>query len=208
MAIDFVHHGDAGLAGPWAAAARPGDRLRLLGPGGAYAPDPVADWHLLVGDEAALPAIGAAMERMPAGVPAVAVVQVGAADEEQELPTPAALDLRWLHRDAAGGDPESTQLVDAVRALEFPSGRVHAFVHGEAVPFALCAGICCRNGASSGTRCRCPGTGAAGTTTRRSASSRRPSGSASVARNRRPAGPDRTSGNTPRTPGVTPRMAA
>jgi NADPH-dependent ferric siderophore reductase len=27
LTIDFVHHGDAGLAGPWAAAARPGDRI-------------------------------------------------------------------------------------------------------------------------------------------------------------------------------------
>ncbi|MGH3585853.1 MAG: siderophore-interacting protein, partial [Pseudonocardia sp.] len=37
LTIDFVHHGDSGIAGPWAAAARPGDVLRLAGPGGAYA---------------------------------------------------------------------------------------------------------------------------------------------------------------------------
>lgn len=36
--FDFVIHGDAGIAGPWAAAARPGDTVRILGPGGAYAP--------------------------------------------------------------------------------------------------------------------------------------------------------------------------
>jgi NADPH-dependent ferric siderophore reductase len=35
LAIDFVHHGDSGVAGPWAAAAQPGDELLLLGPGGA-----------------------------------------------------------------------------------------------------------------------------------------------------------------------------
>src|SRR5918999_4970166 len=67
LTIDFVVHGDRGLAGPWAAAAREGDLLRLLGPGGAYLPDPDADWHLLVGDESALPAIAAACERVPAG---------------------------------------------------------------------------------------------------------------------------------------------
>src|SRR5919198_2097459 len=43
ITIDFVYHGDEGFAGPWAASARPGDVLRLLGPGGAYAPDPDAD---------------------------------------------------------------------------------------------------------------------------------------------------------------------
>lgn len=133
MVIDFVHHGDTGLAGPWAASAEPGDRLRMLGPGGAYAPDPTADWHLLVGDEAALPAIGAALERIPDGVPAVALVQVGSPVERQELATRAALDLRWLYRDDAGGDPQSTQLLDAVRGLEMLPGRAHAFVHGEAV---------------------------------------------------------------------------
>ncbi|WRL65744.1 siderophore-interacting protein [Blastococcus brunescens] len=38
LTIDFVHHGDEGLAGPWAAAAQPGDVIQLMGPGGAYAP--------------------------------------------------------------------------------------------------------------------------------------------------------------------------
>lgn len=133
LVMDFVHHGDTGLAGPWAASARPGDRFLVMGPGGAYAPEPDADWHLLVGDEAALPAIAAALERIAPGVPAVAVLQVGSAAEEQSLRSAADLDLRWLHRDSAAGDPDGTQLVDQVRSLEFPPGRVHAFVHGEAV---------------------------------------------------------------------------
>jgi NADPH-dependent ferric siderophore reductase len=129
MTIDFVHHGDAGLAGPWAAAARPGDVLRLLGPGGAYAPDPTADWHLMVGDESALPAIGAACERVPHGAPVLAVLEVADAAEEQRLDCPGRLRATWLHRGRAAA-PD--QLVAAVRALEFPPGRVHAFVHGEA----------------------------------------------------------------------------
>jgi NADPH-dependent ferric siderophore reductase len=128
LTIDFVHHGDTGLAGPWAAAAQPGDALLLLGPGGAYAPDPGADWHLLVGDESALPAIGAALERVPAGVPVHALVEVDGPADEQALTAPGGLDLRWFHRDVAR--PE--QLVDALAALPFPVGRVHAFVHGEA----------------------------------------------------------------------------
>ena len=43
LAIDFVVHGDSGVAGPWAANAQPGDVLHLRGPSGAYAPDPSAD---------------------------------------------------------------------------------------------------------------------------------------------------------------------
>ena len=67
LTIDFVVHGDAGVAGPWAAAAKPGDTLELRGPGGAYAPDPDADWHLMVGDPSVVPAISASLARVPEG---------------------------------------------------------------------------------------------------------------------------------------------
>ncbi|SCL67987.1 NADPH-dependent ferric siderophore reductase, contains FAD-binding and SIP domains [Micromonospora citrea] len=129
LTVDVVHHGDEGLAGPWAAALRPGDPVRFVGPGGAYAPSPDADWHLLVGDESALPAIAAALERLPAGAPALAFVEVADPAEEQPLASPGAVRLTWLHR---GDRPVGQALVAAVRDLEFPPGEVHAFVHGEA----------------------------------------------------------------------------
>jgi NADPH-dependent ferric siderophore reductase len=126
LTLDFVHHGDEGLAGPWAAGARPGDELMFAGPGGAYAPRDEADWHLFVGDESALPAIAASLEVLPAGVPARVFVEVADAAEEQVLTTKADARVRWLHR-SAGAD-----LVAAVRELDFPDGTVQAFVHGEA----------------------------------------------------------------------------
>ncbi|MBH5334040.1 siderophore-interacting protein [Streptomyces pactum] len=129
LTVDFVVHGDAGLAGPWAAAARPGDEIRMLGPGGAYAPDPEADWHLLAGDESALPAIAATLERMPADATVEALIEVADASEEQPLAVGPGVRLRWLHRGTA---PAGRTLVAAVRELELPAGRVHAFVHGEA----------------------------------------------------------------------------
>jgi NADPH-dependent ferric siderophore reductase len=128
LTIDFVHHGDAGLAGPWAAGAVAGDRLRLLGPGGAYAPRPQADWHLLVGDESALPAIGAACERVPAGVPVVAVLEVADDTERQPLVGPGRLQAHWLYRT----DSSTERVLTRLRSLRLPTGRVHAFVHGEA----------------------------------------------------------------------------
>src|SRR5579875_1574761 len=48
LTLDFVVHGEEGVAGPWAARARPGDELLIRGPGGGYAPSPDADWHLMV----------------------------------------------------------------------------------------------------------------------------------------------------------------
>ncbi|WP_433548450.1 siderophore-interacting protein [Streptomyces sp. CA-294286] len=129
LAIDFVVHGDEGLAGPWAARVQPGETVRFLGPGGGYAPDPAADWHLLVGDESALPAIAASLERMPRGAVVHAFIEVQDAAEEQKIVTPDGVSVTWLHRD---GRPVGEQLVAAVRDLDFPSGDVHAFVHGEA----------------------------------------------------------------------------
>ncbi|MFH8368250.1 siderophore-interacting protein [Streptomyces sp. NPDC018031] len=129
LTVDFVIHGDAGLAGPWAAAAGPGTGIRLLGPGGAYLPSPDADWHLLAGDESALPAIAASLERIPDGSVVRALIEVADEREEQPLTLPAGARVQWLHRGAA---PAGSVLVKAVRELEFPAGRVHAFVHGEA----------------------------------------------------------------------------
>jgi NADPH-dependent ferric siderophore reductase len=127
LTLDFVIHGDEGLAGPWALAARPGDTLRFRGPGGAYAPDPEADWHLVAGDESALPAIAAALEALPDRAEIRAFVEVAGPEEEQKIDSDA--EIVWLHR---GNRPVGEALVEAVRALEFPEGRVHAFVHGEA----------------------------------------------------------------------------
>ncbi len=127
--IDFVVHGDEGVAGPWAANAKPGDVVRFMGPGGGYVPDPDADWHLLAGDESALPAIAAALEGMPAGAAVTAYVVVAGADEEQKLETAAAAEIVWLHR---GDRPVGELLAGTVRAAAFRPGRLQAFVHGEA----------------------------------------------------------------------------
>lgn len=130
LAIDFVTHGDLGLAGPWAAKAQPGDTLGVRGPGGAYRPDPDADWHLFVGDESAIPAIAASVEALSETDRVTAFIEVDGPDHEIALHTAAQLDLHWLHRGTAS--PGTTQLLfDAVKAWPVPAGRIQAFVHGE-----------------------------------------------------------------------------
>ena len=129
LTVDFVHHGDEGVAGPWAAGAQPGDEIHFGGPGGGYAPSPDADWYLFAGDESALPAIACCLEQLPEGSTAHVFVEVGGPEEEQKLPTPADATVTWLHR---GGARVGEALVRAVSALEFPAGSPEAFVHGEA----------------------------------------------------------------------------
>lgn len=131
IAIDFVVHGTDGLAGPWAAAGRPGDRIALSGPGGGWAPstDPEVT-HVLLGDDSALPAIGAALEAMLPSATGVALVEVAGPADEQPLVHPAGVELRWLHRDAAGAEP-GTLLLAATRELPRASHPVSVFAHGE-----------------------------------------------------------------------------
>ena len=129
LTLDFVVHGDDGVGGPWAAAAAPGDVLVFEGPGGGYRPDPDADWHLMLGDESALPAVAASLEAVPPGRRAVVRMVCDGPAHEIELSCPGDLDLAWLHRT---GTEDADLLPRAVAALDFPAGKVHAFVHGEA----------------------------------------------------------------------------
>ena len=129
LTIDFVVHGDAGIAGPWAANARPGDELLVAGPGGGYAPNPDADFYLYLGDESALPAIAAALDALPADAVGHVVLEVHDAASEIPVDAPVGVTVQWAH---AGDKLVGQALVEAAQVVEFPAGRVDAFVHGEA----------------------------------------------------------------------------
>jgi NADPH-dependent ferric siderophore reductase len=131
LTIDFVVHGDEGLAGPWAAHAQPGDQIGFMGPGGAYAPEVDVDGHLLVGDEAAIPAIAAALERIEDGVRVDVYLEVAGPEHQQPLPRTRDTRIHWVHR-AASGLGYGEAVAAAVRASALPPGRLQAFVHGNA----------------------------------------------------------------------------
>ncbi|WP_042697968.1 siderophore-interacting protein [Azospirillum sp. B506] len=118
--IDFVLHPDHGGAdgapgAGFARRARPGDLCGMSGPCGlGIRPAP---WHLLAGDETALPAIARILEELPADARGIALIEVE--DEADELPLrpPAGVAVRWLHRRGGG---TARPLVEAVRALPLP----------------------------------------------------------------------------------------
>lgn len=138
ISIDVSVHGDHGVVGPWAVDAQPGQPVYLMGPSGAYAPDPAADWHLLAGDESALPAISAALEALPADAVGKAFIEVAGPADEIELTAPPGMQLNWLHRggraDLVGQDRagDNAPLVEAVTTTLWLPGQVQAFIHGEA----------------------------------------------------------------------------
>lgn len=123
--LDVLVHGH-GPGSAWAQTATPGDQVEFQGPRGKLQLVPAA-WHLLVGDESALPAIAAITEALPDDEAAIAVIEVGSASDE--LPVRAG-ELRWVHRGAtpAGG---AQLLSDAVRALDLPPDGGHGYLMGE-----------------------------------------------------------------------------
>lgn len=138
IAIDFVVHGDHGVAGPWATSATPGQPAYLMGPSGAYAPDPAADWYLFAGDESAIPAISAALEALPDDAVGQVYIEVSGIDDEIELTRPEGVEVSWIVRggradlvpeDQAG---DHAPLIDAVKGAPWLPGQVQVFIHGEA----------------------------------------------------------------------------
>jgi NADPH-dependent ferric siderophore reductase len=127
VVIDFVTHGDTGLAGPWAAAAQPGDQIGFMGPGGAWRPE--GGHTVFAGDEAAAPAIFAGIEALPQDATAEAWIEVS--DMDARLPSPAhpGTTVHWVPRDGA---THGTELVRAVTAAGAPSGQTRWFIHGVA----------------------------------------------------------------------------
>ncbi|ALG84536.1 siderophore-interacting protein [Gordonia phthalatica] len=138
IAVDFVVHGDEGIAGPWARSAQPGETINFLGPGSGYRPDPEAPWHLLASDEAGLPALSAALEALPDDAIAKVFIEVAGPEDELDLVAPAGAEITWLHRGAGSGEApddiagDNAPLVAAVKAADWLDGEPHVFIHGEA----------------------------------------------------------------------------
>ena len=124
--IEFVLHGD-GPAAAWAAQARVGQQVGIGGPRGSLVVPTGFAWHLLIGDETALPAIDRRLEELPAGVQAIVIVELGDAADRRPLTSRAELALHWC-----GREPGSAALLQALRRLELPAGDGYAWAAGEA----------------------------------------------------------------------------
>ncbi|OWQ87596.1 NADPH-dependent ferric siderophore reductase [Roseateles aquatilis] len=122
LVIEFAQHGD-GPAAAWAAQAVPGQSLTVGGPRGSFIVPVDYDWHLLAGDETALPAVARRLEELPPGTRVIALLNVPESDR-RHFQTTADVDLRWVDGDEA--------LLAAARALTLPDGEGYAWCAGEA----------------------------------------------------------------------------
>lgn len=127
--VDVVMHGN-GPGIQWAASVQAGDRLDVSGPLVRRELDRTADWHLLAGDETAIPAILGLVEALPAGATALVFLEISGPAEQQPLFAQATVELRWVFRGNLPGH-ESRELADAIAAEPLPPGRGDAFLAGE-----------------------------------------------------------------------------
>jgi NADPH-dependent ferric siderophore reductase len=123
LCIEFALHGD-GPAAAWAAQAAPGQHALIGGPRGSFIIPMDYDWHLLVGDESALPAISRRLEELPDEAPALVILKVADAADRRTLAAGRAVDVCWVASD--------DELIAAVRALTLPEGEGYAWCAGEA----------------------------------------------------------------------------
>jgi NADPH-dependent ferric siderophore reductase len=115
LIIDFAVH-EAGPATLWALSAKVGDTLNIGGPrGSAVVGGPIAHW-LLIGDEAALPAIGRRIEEAPAGVSVTSVIAVETAADRQTFQSAASHEEVWVERPLSSAD-DAAPLIAALDKL-------------------------------------------------------------------------------------------
>jgi NADPH-dependent ferric siderophore reductase len=97
LEVDFVLHGE-GPASTWAAAAAPGRRIAVAGPGGRMPLALGPGRFVVAGDESAMPAITTLLAALPASAVAEVHLEVGDASDEVELASAAEVSTRWTAR--------------------------------------------------------------------------------------------------------------
>lgn len=135
--IDFFLHGDSGAISAWATNAKLADALEIsdVHPRSGFAIDPAIRDYLLIGDETALPAIGAIVQALAPDITARVYVQLGDARDKQILSSRAALSIKWLSGDAREGTA-SPHLEALVRDLDIATDSTAIWVAGESSPVA------------------------------------------------------------------------
>jgi len=131
LAIDFALH-EAGPATRWAQSVQVGQNVEIGGPRGSFIIPTAYDWHLMIGDETALPAIARRLEELPAGTRTIVLAEVASPAEELAFQTDANLSITWVHRNGAA--PGSTDILErALEQLPLPPGDFYAWVACESL---------------------------------------------------------------------------
>ncbi len=129
--VDFVAHGDQGIAGPWARRAAAGDRVAFIDQGRGFDPLDDTESVLLVGDESALPAIAGIVRDLPRGSTGLALIEIPCAEDEQHLEAPDGVTVRYLPRTSEDQRPGELALAAVREFSPVVPSTLHAYLAGE-----------------------------------------------------------------------------
>lgn len=127
LTVEFALHGDGPVA-RWAAQAAPGQSVLIGGPRGSFIVPLDYDWHLLVGDGTALPAIARRLEELPAGQRVIVIAQEAELADRRVLHSAADLSVQWV--------ADAQECIAAVRELALPAGEGYVWCAGESATMA------------------------------------------------------------------------
>ena len=127
--VDFVAHGDVGLAAPWAAQAKAGDKVLLSGPGPLKFDATGADRVLLAADMSAIPAAAAILEALDPAAVGNAYFEIFSEDDRQSIRSPSGVAVHWIVKSDA--HLPSVTMIAAVTSATKKSRYQGIFVAGE-----------------------------------------------------------------------------
>jgi NADPH-dependent ferric siderophore reductase len=121
-----------GPGSTWVQSAKPGDEIDLIGPRGKILLDPVADWHLFMGDISAL----AAAYRMASSIDvpgrAIFIIEIDAPDDAIGTTFDEGLGVTGIFVERRGRDlKDAAGLLGGLAAFELPPDLGHVYLFGE-----------------------------------------------------------------------------
>jgi NADPH-dependent ferric siderophore reductase len=120
--IEFYLHGE-GAASSWVREAKLGASVLIGGPKNSMVIPTDYAWHLLIGDDTALPAIERRLEELPVDTRVLVIAQLSDFADRRGFDPACHLDLQWLE--------PSDDLLAHVRMLTLPAGEGFVWAAGE-----------------------------------------------------------------------------
>lgn len=121
-----------GPGSSWVQSAKGGDQIDVIGPRGKILLDPMADWHLWMGDVSAL----ASAYRMAASIEvpgrAIFIIEIDAADDAVGATFDVALGVTGIFVERRGRDlNDPSGLLSGLAAFALPPDLGHVYLFGE-----------------------------------------------------------------------------
>lgn len=127
LVVDFVMHGDGGVAAHWANHAKIGNVIGLAGPGGPRRFNSNADYWIFIGDLSSLAMISASLEQLPEHAQGQIWIEIEDQADKICFAYPNAMQINWIIKD----QNTETKILKALRCYDWTSKVISVSLAGE-----------------------------------------------------------------------------